>query len=349
MKRQEIMQLPKPAQQFLHDEEIVYGKSELTVLEYGSDLRTFFRFMKLGNDRYDEKTFESCDISGFTLADLQTVTADTIYQFLYFCNDVLHNSARTRARKKCSLRMFFRYLDKRGLIESDPCAKLDSPNFRKSLPKFLTLEESVALLDCVDGQFYERDYCILTLFLNCGLRLSELVGLNLSSFRPDGTMRVLGKGNKERILYLNNACLQAVDRYRRVRPNDGLHDRDAFFISRQKNRISPKTVQLLVKKFLEKAGIFEKGMSVHKLRHTAATLMYRHGDVDVMLLKEILGHENLATTQIYTHVADDQVRAAMRANPLAGQRGKSAQQRAADSAAEQRLQQDDENGNNGEE
>lgn len=348
MRQEEINTLPFPVIQFLHDEEIIYGKSKLTVLEYGSDLRTFFRFLKMGREKYDNETFEAYDITGFSLEDMKKITTDTIYQFLYFCNDTLHNSARTRARKKCSLRMFFRYLSKRGLIESDPCAKLDSPNFRKSLPKYLSLEESIALLDCVDGQFYERDYCILTLFLNCGLRLSELVGLNLSSFRPDGTMRVLGKGNKERILYLNDACLQAVERYRRVRPNDGLHDRDAFFISRQKNRISPKTVQLLVKKFLEKAGIFEKGMSVHKLRHTAATLMYRHGEVDVLLLKEILGHENLATTQIYTHVADDQVRRAMQSNPLATQKGKSAQQRAADSAAEERLQQDDENTNDGE-
>ena len=348
MRQDEIYLLPRPVQQFLHDEEIIYGKSKLTVLEYGSDLRTFFRFLKLGRDKYHADEFEKIDITDYTIDDIKTISTETIYQFLYFCNDTLHNSARTRARKKCSLRMFFRYLDKRGLIESDPCAKLDSPNFRKSLPKYLSLEESVALLNSIDGQFYERDYCILTLFLNCGLRLSELVGLNLSSFRPDGTMRVLGKGNKERILYLNDACLQAVDRYRRVRPNDGLHDRDAFFISRQKNRISPKTVQLLVKKFLEKAGIFEKGMSVHKLRHTAATLMYQHGNVDVMLLKEILGHENLATTQIYTHVADDQVRKAMQANPLAAQKGKSAQQRAADSAAEKRLENDDDSGDNGE-
>ena len=349
MKRQELATLPKAVQQFLHDEEIIYGKSELTVLEYGSDLRTFFRFLKMGRDDYDEQRFEEYDIADFSLEDIRAITTDVIYQFLYFCNDSLHNSARTRARKKCSLRMFFRYLDKRGLIENDPSAKLDSPNFRKSLPKFLSLEESVALLESIDGQFYERDYCILTLFLNCGLRLSELVGLNLSSFRPDGTMRVLGKGNKERILYLNDACLQAVERYRAVRPNDGLHDRDAFFISRQKNRISPKTVQLLVKKFLEKAGIFEKGMSVHKLRHTAATLMYQHGNVDVMLLKEILGHENLATTQIYTHVADDQVRQAMQANPLAAQTGKSAQQRSADRAAQERLQQDDQNGSEADE
>ncbi len=344
MRKEKIRELPKLVQTFLRDEEIIYGKSPLTVLEYGSDLRTFFRFLKSTVSTQKNESFESIDVSDITIVDIKQVTTETVYDFLLFCNDTLHNSARTRARKKTSLKMFFRYLEKKSLIQNDPCAKLDSPNYRKTLPKYLTFDESVSLLECVDGSFYERDYCILTLFLNCGLRLSELVSLNVNSFHSDGTMRVIGKGNKERILYLNEACQQAVQQYLAVRPNDGLKDRNALFISRQKNRISPKTVQLLVRKFLEKSGVYEPGMSVHKLRHTAATLMYQHGNVDVLLLKEILGHENLSTTQIYTHIADDQVRQAMQANPLATQKSKSAQKCRTDRTAEERLKQDDQDG-----
>lgn len=344
MRKEEIKELPSFLQSFLRDEEIIYGKSQLTVLEYGSDLRTFFRFMKSNDSSNRNKPFEEIEIADITIDDIKKITTETIYDFLLFCNDSLQNSARTRARKKSSLKMFFRYLEKKCLIQNDPCAKLDSPNYRKTLPKYLTLDESISLLDCIDGNFYERDYCIITLFLNCGLRLSELVGLNVNSFRSDGSVRIIGKGNKERILYLNDACLQAVQRYLAVRPNDGLKDRNAFFISRQKNRISPKTVQLLVRKLLEKSGVYEPGMSVHKLRHTAATLMYQHGNVDVLMLKEVLGHENLSTTQIYTHIADDQVKKAMQANPLAKQKAKSTQQRRTDCTAEERLKQDNDSG-----
>ena len=184
------------------------------------------------------------------------------------------------------------------------------------MPKYLTLEQSINLLDCVDGNFRERDFCILTLFLNCGLRLSELVGLNLNDIRNDNTIRILGKGNKERIIYLNSACLTALNNYLRVRPADGVADRNAVFISRNKRRISKRAVQDIVEKFLKKAGLDGQGYSVHKLRHTAATLMYQYGDVDVRLLKEILGHESLSTTEIYTHVVNSQLKKALDANPL---------------------------------
>jgi site-specific recombinase XerD len=172
------------------------------------------------------------------------------------------------------------------------------------------------LLDSVDGPFKERDYCILTLFLNCGLRLSELVGINLSHIKDDNTLRVLGKGNKERTVYLNNACVNAISDYMKVRPADGLYDRDALFISKQKKRISRQMVQKIVEGYLEKSGLAGMGFSTHKLRHTAATLMYQYGNVDPLQLKGILGHENLSTTEIYTHVYSEQLRDAVDSNPL---------------------------------
>ena len=184
------------------------------------------------------------------------------------------------------------------------------------MPKYLTLEQSIELLESVDGSHKERDYCIITLFLNCGLRLSELVGLNVSDIRRDNTARVLGKGNKERIIYLNDACIDAINAYLKVRPSDGLKDRNALFISNQMKRMSPVTVQKLVYKYLEKIGLDSQGYSCHKLRHTAATLMYQHGNVDIRVLKEILGHENLGTTEIYTHLNSEQMEKAANSNPL---------------------------------
>lgn len=184
------------------------------------------------------------------------------------------------------------------------------------MPKYLTLEQSVNLLNSVDGKFKERNYCILTLFLNCGLRLSELVGINISHIKDDNTLVVLGKGNKERTIYLNNACLYAIKQYMAVRPVDGVIDRDALFLSSRKCRISNQGVQKVVEDALKKSGLDGMGFSTHKLRHTAATLMYQHGNVDPLQLKEILGHENLSTTEIYTHVNNEQLKHAVDSNPL---------------------------------
>ena len=188
---------------------------------------------------------------------------------------------------------------------------------KKSLPKYLTLNQSIDLLESIDGKNRERDYCIITLFLNCGLRLAELVGLNLSDVFDNNTMRVIGKGNKERTIYLNSACVSALNDYLSVRAfGDDVKDKNALFLSRLKKRISPKTVQHIVNTFLERAGLGGRGLSTHKLRHTAATLMYQHGNVDVLVLKGILGHENIGTTEIYTHIVDDQLKSAVDANPL---------------------------------
>ena len=200
--------------------------------------------------------------------------------------------------------------------------ELDTPKQKKALPKYLTLDQSISLLEHIDGKNKERDYCMVTFFLNCGMRLSELVGLNLSDIHDNEIIHVTGKGDKERILYLNQACQDALAEYLKVRPVDGVKDKNALFLSNRMQRISPKTVQHVVYTFLEKAGLSGQGLSVHKLRHTAATLMYQHGKVDVLVLKEILGHENLGTTEIYTHIMDDQIKSAAEANPLHRQKAK---------------------------
>jgi len=318
MQKNELKKLPLAVQDYLHYISAIKNKSQLTVLEYASDLRTFFRYVSLLHGLADEATpFEEIDLSPIDLSLIKNLRLNDAYGFLSYCRDVRGNDTAARARKATAIKLFFHYLAAEKLLDENPMQHLELPKLKKTLPKYLTLEESRNLLNHVDGTHKERDYCILTLFLNCGLRLAELVALNLSDVRDDGSMRVTGKGNKERTIYLNAACVQALDAYLAVRPHDGVKDRDAIFLSARRQRISPKTVQYIVKTFLDKSGLSGKGLSTHKLRHTAATLLYQHGQVDVLLIKEMLGHENLSTTQIYTHVASEQLRQAAQANPLA--------------------------------
>lgn len=297
----------------------VKGKSQKTVDEYYSDLRTFFRFIKLSHGLVStDIEFTEINIDDVDLTLIKSINLTDIYEFMNYALRERSNNNSTRARKTSSIRGFFSYLTvKKGLLDSDPSKELEAPKKRKSMPKYLTLEQSIELLNAVEGKYYQRDYCILTLFLNCGLRLSELVGLNFSDIRTDNTMRVLGKGNKERVIYLNEACINSINEYKKVRPVDGVKDKNALFISRNNNRISPKTVQAIVYKYLEKIGLDAQGYSCHKLRHTAATLMYQQGGVDIRVLKEILGHENLGTTEIYTHLGSEQLEEASKRNPLA--------------------------------
>lgn len=296
----------------------VKGKSPKTVDEYFSDIRTFFRFIKLHRGLVSPSTpFESIKVDDVDLGLIKSVTLQDAYEFMNYLMRDRNNNASTRSRKTSSLKSFFDYLTvKKHLLDKDPVKELETPKRKKSLPKYLTLEQSIELLNAVDGKHKERDYCIITIFLNCGLRLSELVGLNVTDIRPDGTARVLGKGNKERIIYLNSACVDAITEYLKVRPMDNVKDRNALFISSHLKRMSPKTVQALVYKYLEKIGLDAQGYSCHKLRHTAATLMYQHGNVDIRVLKEILGHENLGTTEIYTHLNTQQMENAANSNPL---------------------------------
>lgn len=298
---------------------VIKSKSEKTIEEYFIDLRTFFRFMKVHRDIVSsEATFDEIPIDDIDLDFIKTISLSDAYEFMTYLADERNNNSSTRLRKTSSLRGFFNFLTlKKHLLEENPLKELETPQQKKSKPKFLTLQQSIQLLESVDGKYKERDYCIITLFLNCGLRLSELVCLNVSDISPDNFIRVLGKGNKERIIYLNDACVSAISAYLAVRPNDELHDRNALFISAHKKRMSPSMVQKLVYKYLEKIGLDSQGYSCHKLRHTAATLMYQHGNVDVLVLQDILGHANLGTTQIYTHLNTKQKEEAAKANPLA--------------------------------
>lgn len=298
----------------------IKGKSPKTVSEYYLDLRTFFRYIKMKRGLVpQDQDFEGIKISDVDLELIKTIDLTQVFEYMNYLSTERGNGAATRSRKVSSLRSFFRYLtDKTGKLSKNPVQELETPKLKKALPKYLTLEQCLELLSKVDGKTPERDYCILTLFLNCGMRLSELVGLNLNDVHlTSATMKITGKGNKERMVYLNDACIDAIKRYLAVRPKEGLIDRQALFISGQRKRISPKTVQYLVKKYLAQIDLGGPGYSVHKLRHTAATLMYQQGHVDIRILKDILGHENLGTTEIYTHVSNEQMAEAAKANPLA--------------------------------
>lgn len=318
MHKEEVSQLPQSAQDFVHYLGVIKNKSQLTVLEYASDLRMFFRYISISRGlvpKYSD--FDSIDISHIDIEFIKTITITDAYEFLAWCRNERHNDAASRARKVSTLRGYFKYLCvKTKQLSENTMEELESPKTKKALPKYLTLDESVDLLKCIDGKYRERDYCIIVFFINCGLRLSELVGLNYNDIKSDNSMRVTGKGNKERVIYLNEMCINAFNDYMKVRPVDGVKDKYALFLSARNQRISPKTVQYIVKTFLDKAGLGGKGLSTHKLRHTAATLMYQQGDVDVLLIKEILGHENLSTTEIYTHIVDSQLKDAVSANPL---------------------------------
>ena len=324
MHKEEFHTLPQSVIEFLNYLSVVKSKSELTVLEYASDLRLFFRFMLVYRGIVAKDTeFEKIDISFIDLDFIKTVQISDAYAFLSYCRSERKNDSASIARKVSSLRAFFKYLCvKMKQIPENPMEELESPKLKKALPKYLSLEESIQLLESIDGRDKERDYAIITLFLNCGLRLSELCSLNYSDIKTDGTMTVTGKGNKERTIYLNEMCVNAVKEYMKVRPVDGVKDKHALFLSNRKSRISPKTVQHIVEKFIEKSGLGDRGYSTHKLRHTAATLMYQKGGVDVLLIKDILGHENLATTEIYTHIVDEQLKDAVSSNPLNKLKGK---------------------------
>lgn len=319
MKKEELKDFPQLVQDYFVYQLAIRNKSELTVLEYASDLRSFLRFLKHKENIFsDSKNFNDIIISDFPEEKILCVTNKDAIAFLSFCSTELGNNAATRARKASTLRSFYKWLTyHENRLDSNPMEHLESPKAKKALPKYLTMDDCLTLLKAIDGPNKERDFCIVIFFLNCGLRLSELVSLNYNDIRSDRSMKVTGKGNKERIIYLNDACIEAFEAYMKVRPNDGLKDRNALFISRNKNRLSNKSVQHIIYTLLDKAGLSGMGLSTHKLRHTAATLMYQHGNTDIMLIKEILGHENLGTTQIYTHVVNSQLQQAVDSNPLA--------------------------------
>lgn len=314
--RNEASQILK---EYLFYQETVRARSSKTVNEYFIDLRTFFRYLKIHRGLVpSDVEFDKIKIDDVDLNLLKTVSLNDAYEYMNYLVRDRNNKVAARARKCSSLKGYFKFLSSnRKYLDKNPLEDLEMPKKPKKLPKYLTLEQSMELLNSVEGDYKERDYAILTLFLNCGLRVSEMAGLNYTDIRTDNTIRVVGKGNKERVIYLNKACVNALNDYMKVRPVDGVKDKKALFISRNHNRMSVKTIQAMVYKYLAKIGLDAQGYSCHKLRHTAATLMYQYGDVDVRVLKEVLGHENLGTTEIYTHLSSTQLKSAADNNPLA--------------------------------
>lgn len=315
------LQLPESLEDFLNYLNVIRAKSPNTISGYRKDLILFFRFMK----RYKKLCPKSMEISDIEIADLgsefiRKINLMDLYAFLAFLENERSNSSYARARKVASLRSFFKFLHtKAKIIDFNPTLELESPKIVKRHPVYLTLDESKDLLKSVDSEnkHQKRDYCILTLFLNCGLRLSELCSIDISSIKGD-ILTIIGKGNKERTVYLNKACIRAISEYLAERSLMNIlpSHRDALFISERKSRINMRTVEKIVKKYIEDAGLDKDKYTPHKLRHTAATLMYKYGNVDIRSLQMILGHENINTTQIYTHVDDEKLRNAVSSNPL---------------------------------
>lgn len=313
---------PDYLQEYLNYISTIKMRSELTVKNYYTDLRLFLRYLKL--ERFGSaEPFNEIKIVDVSEELVKTVTLNDILAFLSYTASERDNQSKARARKAVSLRQFFKYLTiKKMWFEVSPAQNLELPTPKKALPKHLTVEQATELLKtCSTLNSWEdyRDYCMITFFLNCGMRLSELVKINVNDYtntningKQVAFMKITGKGNKERIVYFNNACISAYEDYIKVRP--AVNDK-ALFISRMNKRISNRRVEQIIEEKLKLSGLSGMGFSVHKLRHTAATLMYQNG-VDVRVLKEVLGHENLDTTQIYTHVANEQVRDAIEHNPL---------------------------------
>ena len=308
----------EPLASFLIYIESIQGKSPKTANEYFYDIRTFYRFLKLKfTSVSDSEEFDNIDIDDVTIDMLSRVDLNLIYEYINFLTRERRNSSASRARKIASLKSFFKYVcNKAKLLDTNPTAELESVKINKQLPKHFTLEDSVALLSEVDGRNAKRDYCILTLFLNCGMRLAELVGINITDIQGD-KLTVIGKGGKERTIYLNEACIDALSDYMILRKEmkATAKDRNALFLSERETRISRRTVQYIVEKYVKKIGLDPHKYTTHKLRHTAATLMHESG-VDIRVLQEILGHKQLSTTEIYTHVSNDRMRDAVKSNPL---------------------------------
>ncbi len=311
---------PNYINSFLDYSATILNKSPNSIKEYNYDLNMFFKFIKIHFNLTKEKDFSKINIDDISLDTVKKIKLDDIHAFLSYMAIELKSKSATRARKASTIRIFFNYLSqKANLIEINPAQNLETPKSDKRLPKYLNLEQSQKLLEVAsneDNRNYQRDYAIITLFLNCGLRLSELVGININDIDfSEARLTVIGKGNKERIIYLNKSCLKALYEYLEVRPK--INYNKALFLSERKERISRRTVQHIVDKELKNAELDRKNFSTHKLRHTAATLMYQYGNVDIRALQVLLGHESISTTEIYTHVNNEQVRDAVEKNPLA--------------------------------
>lgn len=318
----QIKNLPESVVDFLNYLETIKGKSPNTIKGYEIDLTLFFRFLKIykGLITDDSLDFSEIDIRDIDNSFVRKIKLTDLYAFLSFAEKQRENGSYARARKVAALKSYFKFLNgKAKIIDDNPTLELESPKINKRHPVYLSLDESVNLLSSLDkdNKNYYRDYCILTLFLNCGMRLSELCSIKLDKIKGD-TLTIIGKGDKERTVYLNEACLKAIDNYLAVRDTSKCtpEDKEYLLLSSRFKPINKRTVELLVKKHIFNSGLSNEKYTPHKLRHTAATLMYKHGNVDIRSLQSILGHENISTTQIYTHVDEEILRDAVNSNPL---------------------------------
>ena len=319
-------QNPEFVNSFLDYSITILNKSPNSVKEYNYDLNMFFKYLKIHFKLTDETDFKKISIKDISIDTIKKITPEDIISFISYLALNQNSKPATRARKISTIRIFFAFLSQKAkLIEVNPAQNIETPKKEKRMPKYLSLDDSKKLLDVTmdeNDENKERDFAIITIFLNCGLRLSELVGIDIKDIDfSEYKLTVIGKGNKERIIYLNKACINAINAYLAVRPKDGIKvdskkSHQALFLSKRRERISNRTVQYIVEKELRKAGLDTSKYSAHKLRHTAATLMYQYGNVDIRALQELLGHESISTTEIYTHVNNDQVRNAVELNPL---------------------------------
>lgn len=310
--------LPVILKEFLGYMATVKAKSPNTIRGYMFDLKLFLKFIKAQKLKIKTDHIEDINISDFSDDMLCSIRLSDLYAYINYITIKRDNSPYARARKTSAIRSFFLYLEtKKKLIKENPARELESPKLSKRQPVYLTLQQSKELIGSISGRNAERDYAIIMLFLNCGMRLSELVGIDISKIKGD-TLTVVGKGNKERTIYLNSSCIHVIKEYLKVRPklDDSNPDKDALFLSERNRRINKRTVEILVKNHIKKAGLYGAKYTPHKLRHTAATLMYKYGNVDIRALQQMLGHESVSTTQIYTHIDDEKLREAAKANPL---------------------------------
>ncbi len=312
--------MPQLVKDYLYYVEIIKGRSARTCNAYYVDLKSFFRFLKIYKQG-EQKPFSEIDISDVTNELITSVSLSDAYEFLRYVSDYRSNEAKTRARKVSSVKGLYKYLTlKAGIIKTDPLATLELPKQKVTLPKYLNLEQCLELLKSVDpsDRFAERNLCMITLFLNCGMRLSELTAINLSHI-TENRLLLFGKGGKQRIVYLNSSCLSAIERFMRVRTQNIPHVRDdkAMFLSVRGTRITGRAVEYIIDSYFKRSGLEGYGFTVHKLRHTCATLMYQNGKVDIRVLQDLLGHANLGTTEIYTHTSSKQLEDASLLSPLA--------------------------------
>lgn len=303
--------------------------SEKTIREYRYDLINFIYFQILRKVYFNDKENLNNDIKNerininklFNRSFINDINIQDMYSYISYLDNELNDNSSTRSRKISALRSFYKYLHQEiEIIDNNITEKLRNPKIQKRQPVYLTLSETELLLDTINKEKNEflknRDLAIVFTFLTTGMRLSELVSVDLKDIKDDH-FSIVGKGNKERTIYLTKNCIDLIDNYIMIRKNYLKEIKvDALFISTRKNRISNRAVQSTVEKYLKRAGFDTRVYSTHKLRHTAATLMYKYGNVDIRALKDVLGHESVSTTQIYTHLDDEDLKNAVNKNPL---------------------------------